>query len=949
MKEKPRQRGSILLMTVGLLTILAMLGGTLLIIANLDRKANHALADAAPITQEAVAKDTLVKLLADRAADLYINPVGTNGPYSAATTIAQTIDYPDDSSDRALASTTPYFDTSISPNRWRWRHVSNLPGNLAASPSPNWATTDSHLTDTDGDGIGDSLLYDSGFRDSQSRPYFVAVRMIDASALINVNTAYEGVAAVPNWPMPATNVHLYYLGLDPNAIHRERTILSGVGTPAHPNYDPNYENRYVIRPLNPFPRFAGRPFPSFDPGDMMAIRWLGSTPNNPPSTAGGRLYTAMGATAYNYFYSSYNTYLRSYFTTWSSSRIILPRPVTSGTTTQWWKVDLNNGTVDQLYSAFYNMIPLGVPGLSNDAAQKEKTCAQLAVNVVDFRDATTDTVFAVKKDATNHLVVADAADTDPNILAYGTKRQPFVTELFYKLAYDDPKDPNKLNEYSAIELFNPYTADISLTGYELRNVGPALTLPGSILAGKRMVIASHAGTVIPVDPGATSVVSATLDLGNPQGITIVRSRLGNGTGAKDVVIAKIPQVAITPPVDANSPPQTFVKQWDDNLGRARYTLPDVTVTFTNTRDYTTTSGGTATPASTNLGKANDGDFSGFNQPPCPVYVRNGRFINTAELDRIFYVGPSNGAGKDQDLRAALTNSGSPSNGRLPMAEGIVSDATNWPAATVPRVPLGVLASDYFMVESPLADGVDNDGDAGIPPDTNKLDPTNPNLVGREDSVYGRINPNTAPDQVLASLPGIAAMGADSLKLVREIIAYRDLLDNTTPDPNIPGSGSGSNYTGGRAAFIATTPALANLRTDPGFACPGEIAIPLWVRGQKPDLVNAGLGLPQNTYSPTNAAPYNYALEGTTTKYDDGLLTDATNKVLNDFAKYHTFYSWLSNQVTVRSDVFIAYIRVQLGNDAAAATGVQRYLAVIDRSNCRTANDVPTVLMFMQIK
>ena len=68
---------------------------------------------------------------------------------------------------------------------------------------------------------------------------------------------------------------------------------------------------------------------------------------------------------------------------------------------------------------------------------------------------------------------------------------------------------------------------------------------------------------------------------------------------------------------------------------------------------------------------------------------------------------------------------------------------------------------------------------------------------------------------------------------------------------------------------------------------------------------------------------------------------------DDYAKRHILYCWLSNQVTVRSDTFIAYIRVQRGTSPAAPA--QHYVATIDRSRCPQEIPAPSVVLFAQVR
>ena len=66
------------------------------------------------------------------------------------------------------------------------------------------------------------------------------------------------------------------------------------------------------------------------------------------------------------------------------------------------------------------------------------------------------------------------------------------------------------------------------------------------------------------------------------------------------------------------------------------------------------------------------------------------------------------------------------------------------------------------------------------------------------------------------------------------------------------------------------------------------------------------------------------------------------------------YNSISNLITVNSDVYAVYIRIQLWSDSIGTPGTRllynwNYLGVIDRSNCRLDADTPAVLLFSQVR
>ncbi|MDD5063153.1 MAG: hypothetical protein PHQ35_00125 [Phycisphaerae bacterium] len=164
----------------------------------------------------------------------------------------------------------------------------------------------------------------------------------------------------------------------------------------------------------------------------------------------------------------------------------------------------------------------------------------------------------------------------------------------------------------------------------------------------------------------------------------------------------------------------------------------------------------------------------------------------------------------------------------------------------------------------------------------------------ETRVKGRININTAPWYVLAQLPWVSqkSSGNDDANLARAIVAYRD-------QDNLLSSG-GPDYSGRSG--------------EPGFRGIGEL-----------NRVVAG---PDN-YS------MNYYILGAERNIDLPGFPDLTTPAPSlgdgapyDFEERDVIFSRISNLVTVRSDVFTAYILVRIGRDGPQ----KRVMAILDRSN-----------------
>ncbi|MHC4130902.1 MAG: hypothetical protein ACYSSP_04795 [Planctomycetota bacterium] len=198
----------------------------------------------------------------------------------------------------------------------------------------------------------------------------------------------------------------------------------------------------------------------------------------------------------------------------------------------------------------------------------------------------------------------------------------------------------------------------------------------------------------------------------------------------------------------------------------------------------------------------------------------------------------------------------------------------------------------------------------------------------ETRVKGRININTAPWYVIAQLPWVSDREDGTgytrdYRLATAIINYRDMLDNYS---NRWSAISGEEDIDGDFN--------AGLRDDRGFASIGELN--LVIDGQ-----------------PEESVRY-YELENKET--DDNIDSDGgydqrgfpdisigSRKSLDgagdDFEERNLLFYRMSDLVTVRSDMFTAYILVRIGTDGPQ----KRYIAVLDRSKVKNASDTVKIL------
>jgi len=164
--------------------------------------------------------------------------------------------------------------------------------------------------------------------------------------------------------------------------------------------------------------------------------------------------------------------------------------------------------------------------------------------------------------------------------------------------------------------------------------------------------------------------------------------------------------------------------------------------------------------------------------------------------------------------------------------------------------------------------------------------TDPNeLKGNETKIKGRININTAPWFVLAQLPWVSQrVGYNNPALAQAIVAYRDKLE---------------------------TPVDYRVRSgETGFRSIGEL-----------NRIVAG----SNDYR----IDYYKLVSGDLTGFPDLTPGGSTGDgAKDDFEERDVIFARISNLVTVRSDVFTAYILVRIGADGPQ----KRVMAILDRSN-----------------
>ncbi|MHC4125098.1 MAG: ComEA family DNA-binding protein, partial [Planctomycetota bacterium] len=199
---------------------------------------------------------------------------------------------------------------------------------------------------------------------------------------------------------------------------------------------------------------------------------------------------------------------------------------------------------------------------------------------------------------------------------------------------------------------------------------------------------------------------------------------------------------------------------------------------------------------------------------------------------------------------------------------------------------------YLTVFDPTEDKIDNDGDGG------EDDLTYDDGDRSEWKIPGRININTAPWYVIAQLPWMSEEKAQA------IVAYRDKLGK-------PLDYYSSRYNEIRSEIDGRFDEF-DIREKPGFASIGELN---FVIGDS-NTVDYRI----DEYGRDNEDIWGFPDLTPGGSSGDGFV--------DDFEERDVIFSRISNLVTVRSDVFTAYILVRIGVDGPQ----KRVVAILDRSD-----------------
>ena len=463
--ERP-SRGSALILTVVLTSLLAIVGVLFVMASRIDKMATSAASDNRDL-------DSAVETVITEIGEMLVVDV------PGVTDDQEYYDYPD-ANNVWLASLEPY----ASGGEYYWRQISNI-GSLPASETADvpidvvgeWEPIDVNATgtnaDADGDGVGDARWFRvPGIVSSRGRPMYAAVRIVDNGGMLNVNTGFkfDGDHPDPNRVDGSRLFHVNVMALaagpgDAPQPGDEEELLSiranYTTNPAGLSWD-DYERlvtwRYldVLRNTDP----NGYVYTPFDMSDELELRYryllnhrtqtrveewgqlkTVNTKSMPVDYAGEELddwfiYAAGGGQDPNYTY-------RHLTTTYNMDRVLLPDSLdtTEGRTLQK-KLSVNQ-TSDRDLEAIRDAVAAALAEADPLASAMEisEQATQIAVNLRDFVDDD-DEVSLMASSGTQEFI--------------GFERPcVYISELACRWVRKD----NETHKSYAIELYMPYPED----------------------------------------------------------------------------------------------------------------------------------------------------------------------------------------------------------------------------------------------------------------------------------------------------------------------------------------------------------------------------------------------------------------------------------------------------------------------------------------------------------
>jgi len=779
--ESKFSSGSALILAVVLTSLLAIVGVLFVMVSRVDKMATSSISENKELN---FAVETVVAKISE---ELVLDVPGIAGQ--------EYYDYPD-VNDAWLASLQPEVDANGTPidanDLYYWRQISDIGGSLAKSglqtqnvsvdPPGTRKVIQDHpyiqlvdgvlldqLADADGDGIADSKWIEiDDITFSKSKPIYAAVRIIDNGGMLNANTGFK-FNPIFDPCDPKANI-LDIGGPDQLQIN----LMALVGRPGQPPTLSEEQDLLEARAnriygLNPWDFVSYKknviwsydepngPYTPFDISDELELRSRFCI-NSQAHTRLERIwYDTLGSLDdfTNVPYDGYRSLsadpktwrrlddwcvrisnkpvavypdMRHLVTTYNMDRII--NPIGSGFN-GGKMVNVNKADENLLYEA----IKAGLLDADPNFVGVDRLAAQLAVNIVDLRDA-------YHSDPNAEVTVLPLPDGSN---CYGFEVQPFISDVAFKIS--GTRANISTNNHFAIELYNPFDALIPLSSFRLEIRRHSGEVVGTINLDS-YVMSDYDRFVVTNNSGAS----------NTFGISGIMST-GGGKEDPALVLAEYDQEAGSDPRDPN---YVLKPEGSYDVYLIRTTsASDIYLDRQQTKDNDWFDWNNVKDAPQYYSRAdNDWNVVLQNMVSASNTLRIANGLNGARTNYNFYVfaGAFERFASVGDIARVLTIGPRPTTEPEDM---IGMRLTPEPAENAVRLdlqnPLYEKIFQYLTVIDP----------------TEYLDPPDPNdytgfqSYSSETRIKGRINVNTAPWFVVAQLPWMQD------PIAQAIVAYRD--------------------------------------------------------------------------------------------------------------------------------------------------------------------------------
>jgi hypothetical protein len=446
------QRGSALLLTVVLTSLLAIVGVLFVMSTRLDKIGSVATGQSKQLD---MAVDAVLDELTEQ---LVLDVPGVAGQeyYDAA-----------DANDPWLSSIEPFVDG----NNFYWPQVTNLQGHstlfeidfvedreVIADVDPNTgAILTDQKADADGDGLTDTYWFKlDGFGSSRNKPIYAAVRVVDHGSMYNVNTAFQDMPSPGDFDQPSPmQINIVDLFSETDAVQLQAARTNALNPQAYledvvwnfgpldPNHHPfdiqdelELRSRYLINNKSILSRIEVTDEDQRGWGELYDTGFYTPQYSDLSNWFRHAVYDSNDTAAYDY---------RHITTTVNLDRVINPDGLKM--------VDVNQpSSLQALYEAIKNGLSPAI-----DPNDRQSQAAQIAINLWDFQDGDTEPGVIYLSDVERNAVPSTISNA-----YYGFEVHPYISEVAYQV---DADDLNKVEVY--IELYNPSLSDLVLDDVSL--------------------------------------------------------------------------------------------------------------------------------------------------------------------------------------------------------------------------------------------------------------------------------------------------------------------------------------------------------------------------------------------------------------------------------------------------------------------------------------------------